>query len=287
MKDRTFSVLRLARPLRAWLQRFAFLSLAGAAIGLMLLARTDSALLDSARMAVVDAVAPILDLASRPIATVRDTIQGAKEMAALKADNAELQARNQRLMHWQMAARRLEAENQALRNLLQRVPDGPETSVTARVVTDAGGPFVRSLVVNAGERDGLRRGQAALTGVGMVGRVANVGLRSARVLLVTDMNSRVPVVVGPQRERAVLAGNNSDRPRIEFLRPRVRVNPGDRVVTSGHGGVLPPGLPVGRVESVEKTAIEVQPFVDLHRLEFLRIADHEMPGLLLVPEADG
>ncbi len=287
MKDRTFSVLRLARPLRAWLQRFAFLSLAGAAIGLMLLARTDSAVLDSARMAVVDAVAPILDLASRPIATVRDTIQGAKEMAALKADNAELQARNQRLMHWQMAARRLEAENLALRELLQLVPDGPETSVTARVVTDAGGPFVRSLVVNAGERDGLRRGQAALTGVGMVGRVANVGLRSARVLLITDMNSRVPVVVGPQRERAVLAGNNSDRPRIEFLRPRVQVNPGDRVVTSGHGGVLPPGLPVGQVETVEKTAIEVEPFVDLHRLEFLRIVDHEMPGLLLVPEADG
>lgn len=287
MKDRAFSVLRLARPLRAWLQRFAFLSLAGAAVGLMLLAKTDSAALDRARMALVDAVAPILDAASRPIATVRETVEGAKELAALRAENADLRSRNERLMHWQMVARRLEAENQGLRDLMQMVPDALETSVTARVVADAGGPFVRSLVVNAGERDGLRRGQAALTGVGLVGRVANVGLRSARVLLITDMNSRIPVVVGPQRERAVLAGNNGERPRIEFLRPRVQVSPGDRVVTSGHGGVLPPELPVGEVTAVEKTAIEVQPFVDMHRLELLRIVDHEMPGLLLVPEESG
>ena len=284
MKDRSFSVLRLARPLRAWLQRFAFLSLAGAAFGLMLMAKTDSAVLDRARMALVDAVAPILEAASRPIVTVRETVEGAKELAALRAENAELRARNERLMHWQMAARRLDAENKALRDLMLLMPDGPETSVTARVVADAGGPFVRSLVINAGERDGLRRGQAALTGVGMVGRVANVGLRSARVLLITDMNSRIPVVVGPRRERAVLAGNNSDRPRIEFLRPRVQVSPGDRVVTSGHGGVLPPELPVGEIDTVEKTAVEVLPFVDMHRLEFLRIVDHEMPGLLLLPE---
>ena len=280
MKDQAGSVVRVAKPLKAWLQRFAILALIGAAFALMLLGKADSLLLERARSAVVDAVAPILDAASKPVATVKTVIQGAQELAELRAENAELRARNERLMHWQMVARRLEVENDSLRGLLRLNPDPLETAITARVVADPGGAFVRSVLVNAGERDGLRRGQAALTGMGLAGRVAQVGKRSARILLITDMNSRVPVIIGAHRERALLAGDNSDQPRIEFLRPRVVVFPGDRVMTSGQGGVLPPGLPVGEVVSVGETGVKVKPFVDTHRLEFLRVLDYQMPGLL-------
>ena len=280
MKDQAGSVVRLAKPLRAWLQRFALLSLIGAAFALMLLGKADSLLLERVRSAVVDTVTPILNAASKPVATVKGVIQGAQELAELRAENAELRARNERLMHWQMVARRLEVENESLRGLLELIPDPLETAITARVVADPGGAFVRSVLVNAGTRDGLQRGQAALTGMGLAGRVAQVGQRSARILLITDMNSRVPVMVGAHRERALLAGDNSDRPRIDFLRPRVVVLPGDRVLTSGHGGVLPAGLPIGEVISVGETGVKVEPYVDVHRLEFLRILDYEMPGLL-------
>ena len=280
MKDQAGSVVGLARPLRAWAQRFALLSLIAAAFGLMLLGKADSLLIERARSTVVDAVAPILDAASKPGATVKTMVQGAQELAALRAENAELRARNERLMHWQIVARRLEAENASLRDLLTLIPDPLESAVTARVVADPGGAFVRSVLVNAGSRDGLRRGQAAMTGQGLVGRAAQVGLRSSRILLITDMNSRVPVIIGARRERAMLVGDNTDQPRIDFLRPRVQVNPGDRVMTSGHGGVLPPGLPVGKVASVGEAGIKVEPFADTHRLEFLRVVDYEMPGLL-------
>ena len=280
MKDQAGSVVGLARPLRAWAQRFALLSLIAAAFGLMLLGKADSLLIERARSTVVDAVAPILDAASKPVATVKTMVQGAQELAALRAENAELRARNERLMHWQIVARRLEAENASLRDLLTLIPDPLETAVTARVVADPGGAFVRSVLVNAGSRDGLRRGQAAMTGQGLVGRAAQVGLRSSRILLITDMNSRVPVIIGARRERAMLVGDNTDQPRIDFLRPRIQVNPGDRVMTSGHGGVLPPGLPVGKVASVGEAGIKVEPFADTHRLEFLRVVSYEMPGLL-------
>ena len=280
MKDQAGSVVGLARPLRAWAQRFALLSLIAAAFGLMLLGKADSLLIERARSTVVDAVAPILDAASKPVATVKTMVQGAQELAALRAENAELRARNERLMHWQIVARRLEAENASLRDLLTLIPDPLESAVTARVVADPGGAFVRSVLVNAGSRDGLRRGQAAMTGQGLVGRAAQVGLRSSRILLITDMNSRVPVIIGARRERAMLVGDNTDQPRIDFLRPRVQVNPGDRVMTSGHGGVLPPGLPVGKVASAGEAGIKVEPFADTHRLEFLRVVDYEMPGLL-------
>ena len=281
MKHRAGSVLRLASPLRAWAQRFALLALIGAAFALMLLGRTDGALVDRARILVTDAVAPILDAVARPVSTLHDVVAQAQELAALREINGDLRARNERLMHWQAAALRLEAENAALRNLLQMVPDPRRRFVTARVIGDQGGAFVRSVLVNAGTRDGIERGQAALSGNGLAGRIAQVGERSARVLLVTDMNSRIPVLVGPSRHRAVLAGDNSKQPSLLYLGPRVEVQPGDQVITSGHGGVIPPGLPVGMVAASGETGVRVEPLVDWHHMEFLRLVDFEMPGLVL------
>lgn len=281
MKHRAGSVQHLATPFKAWAQRFALLALVGAAFALMLLGKTDTLLVERARTAVTDAVAPILDAASKPVATVNDVFEQARELAALHEQNAALRARNERLMHWQTVARTLEAENAALRDMLHLVPDPSRRFVTARVIGDQGGAFVRSVLVNAGEQDGVERGQAALSGEGLAGRVAHVGTRSARVLLVTDMNSRIPVLVGGLRHRAVLAGDNTRQPSLLYIGPRVKIGVGDRVVTSGHGGVLPPGLPVGVVAEIGEAAIRIQPFVDWHHLEFLRIVDHEMPGLLL------
>jgi len=271
----------LATPLKAWAQRFAFFALILAAFGLMLLGKADSLLLDRARSAVVDAVTPILDAASRPVATINQLVAEAEGLAALRAENLELKGRNERLLHWQGVALRLEAENKALRELLQLAPEPYQTTITGRVVGDQGGAFVRAVVINAGAREGVKRGQAALTGSGLAGRVTQVGQRSARVLLVTDINSRIPVFVGAGRERAVMAGDNSPQPSLLYLGPRVTVEPGDRVVTSGDGGVIPPGLPVGVVAAVTDGIVKVQPYVDINRSEFLRIIDYEMPGLLL------
>ena len=131
-----------------------------------------------------------------------------------------------------------------------------------------------------GEREGVARGQAAVTGSGLAGRVAQVGQRASRVLLVTDMNSRIPVLVGEARERAVLAGDNTGQPHLVYLGRQARLTPGERVVTSGHGGVFPPGLPIGTVASLEEGVVRVQPFVDWSAMEYLRLANYELPGIL-------
>lgn len=285
MKQRAGSVMRLAKPLRAWAQRFAFLSLICAAFALMLLGKADALLIERARLAVVDAVAPILDAVAQPVASVRGVLAEAGELADLRAENQALRARIERLMQWQAVAQRLESENTALRGSLRLVPDPLERYVSARVIADQGGAFVRSVLVNAGSGDGVARGQAALVQQGLVGRVAEVGRRSARVLLITDINSRVPVIVGPGRERAVLAGNNDNRPRVLYLGPRVVVSPGDLVLTSGQGGVLPPGLPVGSVVQVDEGGVLVEPLFDSSHLDFMRVVDYEMPGLLSPAES--
>ena len=131
----------------------------------------------------------------------------------MAAENTGLRQRNERLAHWQTVARQLEAENQAMRKMLDMAPEAGIGFVTARVIGDQGGAFVRSVLVNAGTSQGAARGQAAVTGEGLAGRVAEAGGRSARVLLITDMNSRIPILVGGARDRAVLAGaDRASRP---------------------------------------------------------------------------
>ena len=225
-------------------------------------------------------VTPILDAVSQPVDTFSGVIDQAETLANLQSQNVSLKEQNARLLHWQAVARRLEAENAALRNLNQMVPDPGMRHITARVVGDPGGAFVRSVLINAGERNGVEKGQAATTGAGLAGRVAEVGLRSARVLLVTDINSRIPVAVGDGRERAVLAGDNTNAPQLLYLGPTAQLQVGDQVSTSGHGGVFPPGLPIGVVSAVGETAIRVEPFVDWSHMEILRIVDYEMSGIL-------
>lgn len=280
MNKPTGQLPSVATPLKAWAQRFAFLFLVALAFALMLLGRSDNVLVERARIAVTDAVAPILDIAARPIETVTDTIEHAQALADLRAENAELKTQNQRLLQWQAVAQRLEAENQRLRQVANMVADPAINYVTARAIGDVGGTFVRSVLVAAGARDGVRKGQAAITGEGLAGRVAEVGERASRVLLISDMNSRIPVLVGSSRDRAVLGGDNTQLPRLLYLGPTAQVVPGDRVVTSGHGGAFPPGLPVGIVTEVGEAGVRVQPFVDWGHMELLRMVDYGLPGIL-------
>ena len=280
MNKPTGSEIRLASPLKAWASRFALLLLVGAAFGLMLIGRTNTFIVEETRTAVTDMVTPILNAVSQPVDTFSGVIDKAESLTRLSAENQLLKEQNARLLKWQAVARRLEAENAALRNLNNMVPDPAMSYIAARVVGDPGGAFVRTVLINAGERNGVEKGQAAITGDGLAGRVAEVGKRSARVLLLTDINSRVPVVVGEGRDRAVLAGDNTNAPELLYLGPTAKLKVGDRVSTSGHGGVFPPGLPIGVVSAVSEKGIRVRPFVDWAHMEVLRIVDYEMTGIL-------
>ncbi|HYG88836.1 MAG TPA: rod shape-determining protein MreC [Azospirillum sp.] len=279
MKPRTSgSVVRLAAPLRALAQRFSFLLLVVASIALMMVGKVDPALVDAARSRVTDAFAPILDALSRPAATAARVIESVVDLQSVYEENQRLKAENARLTQWRQAALRLEAENGSLRSLLNYKPDPAASFITARVIAAPGAAFFRTMVVTAGRRDGVRKGQAVLAGAGMVGRVIEVGEWSSRVLLITDINARVPVVLESSRARALLAGDNSDQPKLIYLPPDAVATVGERVVTSGHGGVFPPGIPVGVVASVGERGVKVQPITDLSRLEHLRLVDFGLPG---------
>lgn len=271
MAKRPGSFSSVAQPVRSLWSRFAFATLIAAAFALMLLGKADVLLVERARVVVLDTLAPVIEVASRPAEAVTDVLNNIRDLRYLRAENARLTIENDRLDRWQHVARRLEAENRALRALTNFVPPRDIDFASARVIADGGGAFVRSVMITAGHRHGVTLGNAAVSGEGLVGGIVEVGEEYSRVLLITDLNSQIPVVVERTRDPAVLAGDNTRAPRLVYLPQNAQVVPGDRVVTSGHGGVFPAGLAVGMVTAITDGAIRVTPFVDWERLEYVRL----------------
>jgi rod shape-determining protein MreC len=277
---------RLAAPLRILFNRFAFLLMVGASVTLLGLSRAGYTPIESARVLVLDYAAPVLDVISRPVAAVNALFAEIGTLMTIYADNERLTLENKRLHAWQAEARQLAQENAAFRGLLRAQPEPGMTFVSARVVGDSGGPFVRTLMLNAGGEDGVRKGEAVVNGDGLVGRVVEAGNRSSRVLLLTDLNSRVPVVLEQSRLRAVLEGDNTDVLRLSFLTDLDEIEIGDRVMTSGHGGIFPAGIPVGAVAAIEGDNVWVAPLVAFGKLEFVRVLRFDFPELEPVLEPD-
>ncbi len=273
-----------------FVRRIAFGALALAALGLFLLWRIDNPRVERLRMAFADAAAPSLEAVSAPLAGVAEIADDWERFADVYRQNRELRREVQRLRAWRDVARDLERENAQLR-ALNSVRLSPRLGfATGEVVADAGGPFGRSVLVNIGAEDGVEDGAAAVDGAGLVGRVVGVGDRTARVLLLTDFDSRVPVKVLPSGLRAVLTGDATAAPRIAFLSEPDAVGIGDQIVTSGDGGVFPPDLDVGVVAALGERAARARLAADYQRLEFVRIlrwrreAPLDAPSALIAPE---
>jgi len=271
--------MRVSAPVRATVQRLTLPFLIFISALLAVLGKADVLLFDRVRVVLADTLAPVLQVAGEPIVTVSNAIGTVKDIASVYRQNQDLKVENQRLLQWQEVAHRLESENEELRNLVKFAPQGAMSSVAAQVIADSGGAFLRNVLVNVGRDEGVTRGQPALTGDGLVGRVIELGDRTARILLLTDINSHIPVVVEGTHERAMLNGDNSDQPQLVYFQPKTPVKPRDRIVTSGSGGVFPPDLPIGVVVSANGM-IRVEPYADLARLEMVRIVNYGLEGIL-------
>ena len=280
MKNSKRTVNRITAPVKNFGQRSANLLLILAAVGVLIIGRVDMINLENVRVQFVDAVAPIIDVIGRPVEGVKSAIRKVEEIYLVFDTNQKLREDRKKLLHWQSLARKLEVENRTLKRLLN-FEEGLETRfITSRVIADPGGAFAHSLILNAGENAGVRKGQAAVTGDGLIGRISGAGRRSSRLLLITDLNSRIPVVVEATRTRAVMAGTNTGRPKLIHIPTGAVISVGDRIVTSGHGGVFPVGLPIGIVAAISDSGIEIQPYVNRNRIEYVRVLDYGLKGII-------
>jgi len=276
-------MIRLSPARRAMIERITFPLLVLLSAVMIVLGKADQVVLESLKNSVMDAAAPALDMLSRPSALVDTAVGRARDFLTVYQENARLAEENERLLGWQQAALKLASENAQLRDLLRVAPEPATSYVTARVIANSGGTYARSVIVNAGRENGVVRGEAAVTGEGLVGRVSEVGSRAARILLITDLNFCVSVIAEGSRQRAVLAGDNSEHPSLRYLEAGAAVRIGDRIVTSGQGGVFPPGLPVGVVAVFNGELARVELFVELSRVDYLRLVDYGLADALPSP----
>jgi len=286
LKDFLKNDYRIIAPIRSLVRRFSYFGLVLAAAALMLLGKADIFLVERVSVTITDSLAPILGVLSRPITSAKELGKQLRSLVSLHADNTNLREEKARLLHWQTVARGLDAENKAFRKLLNFKPPPESKFVSARVIGDSSGAFANSLVLNAGSRDGVEKGQAVVTEEGLVGRIYGVGSRSARVLLITDLNSRIPALIESTNTRVILAGNNSARPHLLYPPPGDALSLGGRIVSSGHGGAFPPGLPIGVVALINDGSIEVQPYVMRDRIEYVRVVNFGLMGILRAPDSE-
>ncbi len=279
-------MIRLSIPVRQALAKLTLPVLIAASFGLMLLGKADALLAERARMALSDALAPIYGALAQPLAVVRAGLDDAERLVTLEAENRRLREENDKLRRWQSVALALDAENSRLKANLHWIPDPAPSYVTARVVADAGGVYARAVLLSLGPNHGIVKGQIALDEGGLVGRITEIGSRSARVLLLTDLNSRVPVILETSRARALLVGTNGSRPRLMYWPEGTLPAEGERVVTSAEANAFPADLPVGVVHYSANNVPEVELAAQLDRLELVRIFDYGLRGLA-APEAAG
>ncbi|MFN4354884.1 rod shape-determining protein MreC [Parvibaculum sp.] len=269
---------RTALPFREFSHRVSLIFMLTLAAALLLLGRAETYVFDQARQVVTDLAAPLLEIASRPVAATRRIIERTDEYAYVFDENERLRAENARLLEWKEEALRLQAKVARYEALLNVQVDQSIEYVSGRVVSDSGGPFIDTVLVNVGSDKGARSGLAVIDSDGFIGRIVSTGPRASRVLLLTDLNSRIPVVVEPAQYKAILAGDNTSWPRLEYLAAQSAVSAGDRVVTSGDGGLIPAGLPVGLVIQTNSGELRVQTFSDRGRLDFVRVLQYEFPS---------
>jgi len=272
MKRRKSLFLHLSN-IRLLAKKFALVLLFLSAFALMLVNKTDTAIIEKTSSWATDVISPIVDILVVPARSIAGVYDYLKELKQIHTENDSLRKENAYLLQIKDKALALEVENKILAGMLNYIVPPEAKFVTARVVAEEGDAFSHSIVAYTGDNSNIRKGQVVLSDRGVVGRIEQVGRFYSKIILITDINSKIPVMVERTRVRGILTGNNTPTPKMDFIPLEAELTVGDRVVTSGVAGVFPVGLPIGKISSIEKNNVKITTFTNLERLEYVRIVD--------------
>ena len=223
--------------------------------------------------------APLFNVVATPVRAVETMFEGMRTVASLREETVRLRAENERLKRWQRRSEILESENRQLRTVLGAVIPADRQAVTARAIAAPGSSFSHTMMITHGTDKRIHRGDPVVTADGLVGYIIEVSKRHSWVLMLSDVNSRIPILLSTSSWPGLAIGQNSDVLSLSFLPLEAEPKENELVLTSGHGEILPPGLPVGRVIKGVGREYYIQPVVDLRKVSFVSI--------LVRPEGEG
>jgi rod shape-determining protein MreC len=223
------------------------------------------------RNSVSRSLAPVNEVLEAPVRLFGSGIDNIGGYFSAVSENRRLRAQILDLERWRDEAVALRNVNTRYEALLRMKTEPPAPSVTARSILDTRGPFANARVIDAGASVGVQLGDPVLSEHGLIGRVIGVSRGVSRVLMLTDVESRTPVLVDRTNARAILTGDGGANPRLEYIRGQDPLKPGDVLLTSGDGGVYPRGLPVGVAAKDMRGAWRVRLYSDLTPIDYVRV----------------
>lgn len=239
---------------------------------LIFVGKPDNVIISKTSGLIVDIMSPFVTAISYPIYWVGSFIDDVGNFRRVNSQNMELRSEISKLKEQLNYFKQVEVENVELRRLASYKTNGINYILSTRVLGSTGSGFTHSYILDAGYRDGVRKYEGVLVDGYLVGQINSVGGNYSRMLLLTDATSKIPVQIERTKTRAFLTGDNSDYPRLVYFENPEPVQMGDIVVTSGMGGSLPAGIPIGMVGSIsEDTGIIVQPFVHSSNINYVKV----------------
>ena len=251
-------------------QRYSLFGLVLLAVILIFLETIETKPLDSIRSIIKDLVYRGAVVASYPTKVVSTSYGVVERHIDLYSDYNNLIKENNELKNNISKSDFLELENTQLRKLIDEQVVSLSNLVSARVILDKQSPYLNSFVINIGANKDIKNGMAVLDGKNFIGRIVDVNYFSSRILLVTDLNSKIPVISVPSGSHAILSGHGMNLPTLQYLPKNHKIQEGDKIYTSGKEGIFAPGIIIGEAEYA-KEEIEVFLFSDLNQITFVNI----------------
>ena len=251
-------------------QKFSLFALILFSIILLYVDTIETKPLNYLRSVVKDVIYRGSVIVSSPSRGLKTTVTTIKDHINLYSDYRQLKEENSRLKNQAYDPNFLIFENKQLRQLLDDQITSSTNLVSSRVMLDKQSPYLNSFVINSGSNRKIKNGLAVLDGKNFIGRIVDVNFFSSRVLLVTDLNSKIPVIIEPSGYHAILSGIGKSEPILEFLPENHTVQFGNKVYTSGKEGIFSPGIPIGEV-NMSTENILVSLFSDLTQITFVNI----------------
>jgi len=251
-------------------QRFSLIILVVLSIALLVVEKIETKPLNYFRSVIKDGIYRGSLIVSSPAKGINFVLDEVREHFNIYNEYKELKEENIELKSRISNSNFLELENTQLRKLIEEDVESPGSFVSARVMLDKKSPYLKSFILNSGSNKGIKNGMAVLHKKNFVGRIVDVNFFSSRVLLVSDLNSKIPVVIEPSGYHAILSGHNDEFPTLEFLPENHSVQFKDIVYTSGKEGIFLPGLPIGEAR-IDSGKIVVSLFSDLSQITFVNI----------------
>ncbi len=240
-------------------------------LAIFLFWRIDNARAERFRLALLNQIVPNVTFLTSPIKSVGRMVTDMTSYANVYKQNKRLQLELNEMKKWREAALQLEQKNAKLRALNNLKLSPSLLWITGEIIADSGSPFNSSILINLGTDDGVLDGAAVADGLGLVGRISGVEKKISRVILLSDVKSFVPAMIEPNNQEAIVRGNNSSVPSIDFIRGTSKIQPGSRIYTSGRGGIFPAGILIGKAILSPEKEIKTRLAANLSQLDYVRV----------------